>query len=151
MLTMSLRLISIPHLLSLSEPFIDTSFYWYGHMGTCCREIAFRMNCQSLWLDHSWVHCILCFLHSQIPLFSIPSHSLLLPQTSLLEHPGSPAILCKPSQTHSHFSCSKHSSFDSPSYICDLPSIFTFMMSGCWLFIGSWSFEAVFFLMSWTN
>jgi len=69
--------------------------------------------------------------YSLIPLFSILFHGLLSSQTSLLECPGSSSILCEPSQTYSHFSHSKYSSFDSPSYICDLPSIFTFMILGC--------------------
>ena len=48
---MSLR--PIPHssfVLSLFEPFLEVPLYWYGHAGTCCREIVFKMNCQSFWL-----------------------------------------------------------------------------------------------------
>jgi len=43
MLTMSLR--PIPHssfVLSLSEPFLEFPFYWYGRAETCCREIVFQ-------------------------------------------------------------------------------------------------------------
>jgi len=91
------------------------------------------MNCQSLWLDCSQAHRILCLSPNLIFLFSIPSHNLLPSQASLLEHPDSPTILCEPFRTHSHFSCSIYSSSDSPSYICDPLSILTFMISGCWL------------------
>ena len=57
MLTMSLR--PIPHslfVLSLSEPFLEVPLYRYGRAGTCCREIMFEMNRQSLWSDRPQVH-----------------------------------------------------------------------------------------------
>ena len=100
------------------------------------------------WLDCLWAYCILSSFCSLIPLLSILSHSLLSLQVSLLEHPDSSSILCEPSQTHSHFFYSKYSSFDSPNYMYDSSSIFTFMILDCWLFIGSWSFEAISFLGS---
>jgi len=80
-------------------------------VGICHTEIVFKMNHQSLWSNRSWAHHILLPPHSRVPLLSIPSHSLLSPQVSLFEHPNSHVILCEPSQTHSHVSCSKYSSF----------------------------------------
>jgi len=79
----------------------------------------FKMNCQSLWLDCLQAHCILLLPHSQLSLLSIPSYSLLLLQVSLFECPSFPVILRKPSQTHSHVSCSKYSFFVT-SVICCL-------------------------------
>ena len=53
MLTM--LLCPIPHfsfILSLSKPFLEVPLYWYGCVGTCCREIVFEMNCWSFWSYH---------------------------------------------------------------------------------------------------
>jgi len=48
MLTMSLRpILHSSFVLSLSKPFFEVPLYWYGHAGTCRREIAFEMNRRS--------------------------------------------------------------------------------------------------------
>ena len=69
MLTISLC--PIPHssfVFSLSGPFLEFLFYRYSHTGTCRREIVFKMNCWSLWLDCSWAHHTLLPLHNLLPL-----------------------------------------------------------------------------------
>ena len=73
MLTMSFH--PIPHssfILSLSEPFLEVLLYWYGRMGTCRREIVFKINRWSLWLDCSQVHRTLLPLHNLLPLYTFP-------------------------------------------------------------------------------
>ena len=57
MLIMSLRLIlHSSFVLSLSEPFFEVPLYWYGCMGTCCREVMFEMNHRSSWSYHPRVY-----------------------------------------------------------------------------------------------
>ena len=106
---------------SLILPVINMAMW-----GPVVERLCSEWTANPFWLDCLQVHCILPPSHSLIPFSLYPLVVFLPSQGSLLEHPSSPSILCKPSQTHSRCSHSEYISFDSPSYICDLPSIFTF-------------------------
>ena len=122
---------------SPSNPLLLIHFFYLGPSlilpvinmamrGPVVERLCSEWTTDPFWLDCLQAHCILPPSYSLIPFSLYPLVVFLPPQGSLLERPNSPSILCEPSQTHSHCSHSKYISFDSPSYIHDLPSIFTF-------------------------
>ena len=96
MLTMSLR--PIPHssfVLSLSKPFFEVPLYWYGRAETCCREIAFEMNCQSSLSYCPRAHCTLSTFSqpASSPLYTFPEIPFSLGISPLAsQSPGYPLL-----------------------------------------------------------